>query len=136
MTLVKRLEDAIEHHRIMCCALTVRAMDRETKGEGIREGLAKADADLRDTIIAALSEGEMGWRPIKTAPKDGTHFLATHVKSGVQRITWYGKTSHIALYGWCEGEDAEDIDLWEPTHWMPLPKAPAFPSVKEHGNVE
>jgi len=23
-----------------------------------------------------------------------------------------------------------------PTHWMPLPKAPASPSVKEHGNVE
>lgn len=64
------------------------------------------------------------WRLIDSAPVDGTHFLATHIKSGIVRVTWFGKTSHIPLYGWCEGDDPEDIDLWEPTHWMPLPAPP------------
>lgn len=66
----------------------------------------------------------MQWRPIETAPKDGSPFLACHYRSGVHAITWHGKASHVPLYGWCEGDDAEDIDLWQPTHWMPLPPPP------------
>lgn len=65
------------------------------------------------------------WQPIETAPRDGTPFLAAHEMGGVISITWYGKTSHIPLYGWCQGDDPEDIDLWHPTHWMPLPAPPA-----------
>ncbi len=64
------------------------------------------------------------WQDIGTAPKDGSRFLATHEASGVIAITWHGKTSHVPLYGWCHGEDAEDIDLWQPTHWQPLPAPP------------
>jgi hypothetical protein len=66
----------------------------------------------------------MDWLAIETAPKDGSRFLAVHAKSCVIAITWYGKTSHVPLYGWCEGEDCEDVDLWQPTHWMPLPAPP------------
>lgn len=66
----------------------------------------------------------MDWKPISSAPIDGSRFLATHIKSGVVCVTWFGKTSHVPLYGWCEGDDPEDIDLWEPTHWMPLPDPP------------
>lgn len=65
------------------------------------------------------------WQAIETAPADGTRFLAVHEKSGIQNISWYGKTSHIPLYGWCSGDDPEDIDLWKPTHWMPLPPSPS-----------
>lgn len=64
------------------------------------------------------------WQTIDTAPKDGERFLASHEKSGVIHISWHGKTSHIPLYGWCVGDDPEDIDLWTPTHWMPLPSPP------------
>ena len=60
----------------------------------------------------------MTWRPIATAPKDGTRFVGlTHLPLR-RRITWWGKTSHVPLYGWCHGR-AEDVDLWEPTHWLP-----------------
>jgi hypothetical protein len=65
------------------------------------------------------------WQPIETAPVDGRQFLAVHAGSRVQRISWHGKTSHIPLYGWCHGDDPEDIDLWRPTHWQPLPEAPS-----------
>ena len=77
------------------------------------------------------------WKPIETAPKDGTRFIGRSsyvVTTGMlgplgklrylKRKTWFGKTSHVPLYGWCHGRDVEDIDLWNPTHWMPLPAAP------------
>lgn len=68
------------------------------------------------------------WQLIETAPKDGTHFLAANEESRVINISWYGKTSHVPLYGWCQGDDAEDIDLWHPTHWMALPAPPVTPA--------
>jgi len=116
MTLVKRLEDAIEHHRIMCCALTVRAMDRETKGEGIREELSNADAKLLDTIIAALSEGEM-----VRVPREPTEEMLIR---GSEAIDLAEDDGHNA--------DNWKIEAREAYRAM----ISASPSVKEHGNVE
>lgn len=63
------------------------------------------------------------WKPIETAPQDGRKLLG-YVFGNVRFIYW-GKTSHIPLYGWntCD-EGAENCDLCEPTHWMPLPEEP------------
>ena len=69
------------------------------------------------------------WSPIASAPKDGTRFKARgkysrfvdRYKTTSRRrvlITWWGKASHVPLYGWCHGRDIEDIDLWEPTEWL------------------
>lgn len=77
----------------------------------------------------------MDWQPISTAPRDGTPFQGrsttvdryTGRLKYTKRRTWWGKTSHVPLYGWCWGRDPEDIDLWNPTHW----KAP--PAPKEEG---
>ena len=58
----------------------------------------------------------MQWRPIETAPKDGTDIL-----------TIYRKQCSVRYWG--EGEDGENA--WQPrirgvfpTHWMPLPAPP------------
>ena len=71
------------------------------------------------------------WSPIETAPKDGTRFIgrlrivATYqnqfeMKDRYRKMkTFWGKTSHIPLYGWCHGR-VENVDLWNPTHWRPL----------------
>lgn len=68
------------------------------------------------------------WRPIETAPKDGTRFLgriAYVPGNGDWKmryhtfVTWWGKTSHVPLYGWCHGR-VENVDLWEPDRWQPL----------------
>lgn len=69
------------------------------------------------------------WQPIESAPRDGTRFMgrrsyANHRRnwrmSYLKRITRWGKASHVPLYGWCHGR-VENVDLWEPTHWSPLP---------------
>ena len=78
----------------------------------------------------AMSE----WRDISTAPRDGTRIIGRQREVGklsdgprrimgklyyLRRITWFGKTSHVPLYGWCYGKDVENVNLWNPTHWMP-----------------
>ena len=72
-------------------------------------------------IRAALEAAERAaWRPIEEAPKDGTKFLGACDDMVV--ITWFGKTSHVPLYGWCWSNGGpEDVDLWEPDVFRPLP---------------
>lgn len=68
------------------------------------------------------------WLLIDSAPKDGRLILGrrsdpdryTGILRYRRRRTWWGKTSHVSLYGWCFGKDPENIDLWEPTHWRGL----------------
>lgn len=68
------------------------------------------------------------WQTIDSAPKDGTRIIGRRSYaerfSGVLRYethkTFWGKTSHIPMYGWNYGTDVENLNLWEPTHWRPL----------------
>ena len=61
---------------------------------------------------------EKAWRTMESAPSDGRRFKAKHHET--IRITWWGKTSHIPLYGWCYGRDVENVNLWSPSYWKPL----------------
>jgi hypothetical protein len=66
-----------------------------------------------------------GWQDIKSAPGDGRRILGR--RSYVERLTgklryethktYWGKTSHVPLYGWNYGRNPEDQNLWHPTHW-------------------
>lgn len=70
----------------------------------------------------------MDWQPIGTAPKDGTRVLGrltyadryTGILRYHKRKTFWGKTSHIPLYGWNWGQDVENLCLWDPEHWKPI----------------
>jgi hypothetical protein len=72
------------------------------------------------------------WQPIETAPRDGTRIRAKGrvrswgrpVKRTVVRVSRWGKTSHVPLYGWNWGRDPENQNLWHPTHWQPPPPPP------------
>ena len=69
-----------------------------------------------------------GWQPISTAPKDGTPVLVWDSGCEAMLIAWFGKHSHVPLYGWVYGADViggEEVDSCEPTYWMPLPEPPA-----------
>ncbi|CAH1662055.1 hypothetical protein CHELA1G11_12027 [Hyphomicrobiales bacterium] len=68
------------------------------------------------------------WRPISSAPKDGTYILVMNgPKDGVGTVAY-----HVGLACWCEGLGSErgrwaSVDgygegvEYEPTHWMPRP---------------
>jgi len=83
-----------------------------------------------DVMVARLTAAN-GWRPIETAPKDGTWFLA--ISAGEHK--WTGaKFRPVIVAITPEGDYiADDISdefvEFEPselplTHWMPLPKEP------------
>lgn len=58
------------------------------------------------------------WRPIETAPKDGTKILAWYDGQGHLLVHWgyaYG------IRGWL---DRNGNIEYTPTHWMPFPKPP------------
>lgn len=72
----------------------------------------------------------MTWRTdIENAPRDGTP-IKGRIKTVdrytgrllyTTRKTWWGKVSHVPIHGWCWGSDPENINLWEPKLWQPLP---------------
>lgn len=78
------------------------------------------------------------WQDISTAPKDGTRVRGRQivmtnldgtrpVSCDLRRNTFWGKTSHIPIYGWNYGRDPEDQNIWYPTHWQRLPEPPVTP---------
>lgn len=78
-------------------------------------------AALLREAIAALSrvEGAQGWRPIASAPKDGTRVLLYRPNWAEHTVVaWY----HALGSEWA-AVNGFDV-AGEPTHWMPLPPAP------------
>lgn len=88
------------------------------------ERLTNEIANLRSQF--ANSE----WKPIETAPKDGTKVLVYDESYGLPQKAWFGKDHFKEEYeGWLFGDgDDYSCGLYftpiEPTHWMPLPKPP------------
>ena len=68
------------------------------------------------------------WQPIETAPRDGTPVLGYRDIDGIMGMV---KWIQSATYGeWAGSWDLvlpsthSEIDMWWPTHWMPLPEPP------------
>lgn len=71
------------------------------------------------------------WRPIETAPKDGTIILVTGWNYGKPGTERHYAIASYAGGVWAEGSDwVEDSEWNKPgvlkylTHWMPLPQPP------------
>lgn len=58
------------------------------------------------------------WKPIETAPKDGTEVL-TYREAGLIAVASFIMTPKGPF--WCVSDGAEIINV---THWMPLPEPP------------
>lgn len=56
----------------------------------------------------------MTWRPIGTAPVDGTEVLVWD-KAGYADVAYW----NVLTLSWSNGDHT-----LKPTHWMPLPEAP------------
>ncbi len=108
--------------------------------EGWRERAERAEARCRALESASPAEPS-GWRPIESAPKDGTPFIGLgpvprdgDTEARETRWQFYGEGSLMkAAFDRGEGPSgqwrwSEPIHNWasgwKPTHWMPLPLPP------------
>ena len=85
------------------------------------DDLLDAYADQR--IERLLASQDSGWRPIESAPKDGTAILVFCPHASPYQIVASFHTKEPKWSGWLEDYEGEQI--WPPTHWMPLPAPPA-----------
>ena len=79
---------------------------------------AEVSAALTQMVADERRHAGSPWRPISTAPKDGTAILG-----------WWGGECKIVdwcvvVERWSLTHDGEDMFSPEPTHWMPLPEGP------------
>ena len=78
-------------------------------------------AEEAKNLKARLMKFQIEWQPIETAPKDGTHFLASEMKKypsygGCYCARW---DSTFSMFETIPGRNPV-----QPTHWMPLPEPP------------
>ena len=99
----------------MCDADAYAKMHDHARGLG--RGLAAVTAE-RDAWRAAKQ-----WRPIETAPKDGTRILVIDTNQSVHYVRW---TLFSNLWQDVHGDVWRDSFI-ELTHWMPLPQPPETP---------
>jgi hypothetical protein len=84
-------------------------------------------ATLPNPPVVARGGGHLDWRPIETAPLDGSPLLVYFPQIGTWRVFW---SVNVFEHGsWCVSDNKfEDRPLrgWltPPTHWMPLPEPP------------
>lgn len=64
------------------------------------------------------------WKPIKTAPRDGTWFIAVCAGDYIPAII---RWKHD---GWQQDEDDDSVgpDMWELAFWLPLSVLPPSPA--------
>ena len=101
---------------------------RDRQPEPATNACSLPDSNLQKAQSAPVD----GWRPIETAPKDGTWFLAWFTgpyQPSVKRAQWekdeYARTSRPFF----TSDDERIVGKnerrkYQPTHWMPLPPAP------------
>lgn len=127
--------------------LAVKAFDRR---DDVAAAITNLESILEDHTprTVPLSTISEGWRPIETAPKDGTPILAygplpgwnsrDHGWHGVRETRWDCYPQGSPGYDkWTRGEGPLGIGWewyepvhnwqhhWQPTHWLPLPAPPA-----------
>lgn len=126
---IEGLKAELEQARAGRKLISSGAMDLGVMYASANERAAEAERQL----AALRTQAPDSWRPIETAPKDGTRILVGH--SDAVFDAWWEEGGGNGD-GWVDGCDDryEDLIVYEPTHWMPLPAAPALrPQTAESG---
>lgn len=82
-----------------------------------RLGELNRDDESGIRIVLANAMEILKWRPIETAPKDGTLFL-------VWASSYEGLPAMYSLCAWQPDAGFCIDELRTPSHWMPLPEPP------------
>lgn len=77
---------------------------------------------LRRRIAAQPQQAVAGWRPIESAPRDGTPILVGHAQRVIAPVYWL-TDQDAGVPGWYLWPPNVRLQ-WKPTHWMPLPTPP------------
>ena len=94
-------------------------------------------SDIEALLAAPPTAQAEGWRPVETAPKDGT-LIVLGARNGV----WLGKYVPVYQSGYRPENPWSSMLLnhdhmaeryTRPTHWMPLPPPPTSAEGVEHG---
>jgi hypothetical protein len=112
---------------IYCCGcaadmMMCRADTPELSVDDMADRLTAAwNRRAPDARFAELEKenAERQWRPIETAPKDGTQFIAYS-----QDLTGTGLSPFVSLCAWHPDAEFCTCELREPTHWIQLPEPP------------
>ena len=76
-------------------------------------------AAIRQQLAEANARQQ--WRPIETAPRDGTLILFYDPKRNLRTVGYW----HVYMFGECqEWRTLFTSAMFNPTHWMPLPTPP------------
>ena len=99
-----------------------KAIERDENGSYILMSAANAWIAFQAgaALAGAAAAIPEGWKPIETAPKDGTRFLAVCATGQTRLVRW-------ADFGGDKYPIADPAGtIWDdaPTHWMPLLAAP------------
>lgn len=83
---------------------------------------------MRDNVV---STEQHGWRPIETAPRDGTNILLLCDFGDRREMTiarWSDNPLPAGPFGKFMWREMQDSTVAEkvPTHWQPLPALPVF----------
>lgn len=107
-------------------AAVLRAVEAETNDEVSREFLATADRK-----VTKYAAGD-GWKPIETAPKDGTPFLGwmdMHPRPEAMVVRYqpgHGRPAQYGQFVWAVS-DYNTIAEQLLVAWRPLPRPPGEP---------
>jgi hypothetical protein len=106
---------------------------RALQGRGMVSAVGEYTPDAFWELLDAYEDlrAATGWRPIESAPKDGTNLLLGFPRSHSGEGFWMGDAdrNHWGEVGWFECSDDILCDHpSHPTNWMPLPPPPLPPS--------
>jgi hypothetical protein len=105
---------------------TARDMSFEPNDARKWASLMHQAADEIDRIAEALAAEREAWRPIETAPKDGTRALLLDLWGNPEIGRWIGAPhDHWSVDGF--------RSVPAPTHWQPLPTPPAIRTGRSEG---
>ena len=87
--------------------------------------LAQANALLAELRAASQNASALSaWRPIETAPRDGTNILLSNLGFGlVDELPFTGYWD-ASVNGFAMQHVGNLCGFAKPTHWMPLPTPP------------
>lgn len=81
-----------------------------------------ADAEKALRAALAAEQGESRWKPIETAPEDGTFFLTTD--GALFEVLNKPKNHYLGFWTKIKGQWRGNCSTnTDPTHWIPLPQA-------------